>query len=168
MNLRADVLPVLLCFAAPLPAADYAIRLGEQSFLFTLPDHWKPAGNVGPMKAFICQDDRGDRVSLTIAPQPNDRGMDHIKAAYERDFPKVMKDFQLRKSEIREIGKRRTLLMDHTNTTPGAKVRQFFFVPDLGKLTVSLTFTERDEANDQLHAEYEAVVASLRPGKQAP
>jgi hypothetical protein len=42
------------------------------------------------------------------------------------------------------------------------------FVPDFGKLTVSLTFTQRDEAGEPLHAEYEAVVASLRPGKKAP
>lgn len=168
MNLRVAVLPVLLCFAAPLPAAEYAIQLGGQSLQFTLPEHWKPAGSTERMHAFVYQDDRGGRVSLTVTPQPNDRGMDHLKAAYERDFPKVMKDFQLRRSEIREIGKRRTLVMDHTNTTPGAKVRQFFFVPDFGKLTLSLTFTERDEASDRLHAEYEAVVASLRPGKKAP
>lgn len=158
------LLPMLLALSgiASLAAADHVFIVGTTKVQFTLPDHWSKAGATAFGDAYLYTDASGKRYSLMVNKQPNSKGIANLKTAYERDFPKGFKDFKLVASDISTVNEREVLLIQHTNTMPGAPIRQFFYIVELGDPSVSFTFSELEDIGNALHAEYAAVVASLK------
>ena len=149
----------LASFAA---GADHVFTAGTTKVQFTLPDRWEKTASPVGGNAFLYTDSSGKRYSLMINKQPNAKGLANLKEVYERDFAKALKDFKLVGSEISKVNARDVLLIQHTNTMPGAPIRQFFYIVDLGDPSVFFTFSEMEGVGNALHAEYAAVMASLK------
>jgi hypothetical protein len=148
---------LLLSLPAFLSAADYELAIDDLKVKYSVPDTWKKLS----ANAFMYTNDAGRKYSIVINKQPNSKGIDNLKTAYERDFPKALKDFKLIKSEVIKVGDNSVLFIEHTNTMPGAPIRQFFYVIDFGNPTLCVTFSEMDGIGDGMHKEYLDIIKSI-------
>ena len=159
-----------LLFASGVGAASASQRRLDRSkeFAYTLPDGWNVVPTLrGAHDVIVLPADDGKSRNIVINDQPGTSPLAELKRKYERDLPKALKDFQQISRELVELqGKRQTIRIIHTNTTPGVPVRQINYVVEVGGRRYLVACTVLMEDGDHYDKVFEAFVSSMvEPGK---
>jgi hypothetical protein len=155
---------ILLASAMALTARAEQRELDSTGqYSYAIPDGWKA---ITRPKAFhdvlVLPAADGKNRNIIVTNQPGASDLEKLKAAYERDLAKAMKDFELIKSEIVELkDKRRAMRLVNINTTPGVAVRQVNYVVEVGKKRYFVACTVLKEDADTYDAAFEEFVNSM-------
>ena len=161
MRLLALIVLVLTAAGAQEPEREFA--LDGISLTVALSDEWKQVAKnatAGVMLMKTTSD--GERISLVLNKQPNTRGLEGLKAMYEREFQRAHVKFKLLGSFLEKVGEIPVLKIVHENETPGKAVRQVFYVFDFGEVSCCMTLSGMQDKGDKYDQEFSAIVASLR------
>lgn len=150
-----------------LPA--FAAAGGEQpqldrskEFTYVLPDGWKTIPELKTKHdVFLIPADDGKQRNLVVNDQPGKSPLPALKAKYEVDLAKALKDFKLVSSDLVKWDDREAIRIIHTNSAPGIPVRQVNYIVEIGAKRYFVAATTLAEDDDKYDAAVEEFAKSI-------
>lgn len=101
--------------------------------------------------------------NIIIVDQSRAGSLAELKAKYDRDLPKALRDFEPVASELVALGDHREVArIVHTNTNPGVPVRQRVYILDIGAKRFLVTGTLPAGDDDEHDQQIDELVSSIR------
>ena len=135
----------------------------SEEFAYTLPAGWTTLDMGSRHDIILLPSDDGRRRNVIINDQPGTSSFEELKAMYERDFAKGLRDFKLISSEITQLNGQTVVKMVHTNSMPGVPVRQLNYIVELGGKRYFIACTVMQTDGTKYDQACEEFVKSIGP-----
>ncbi len=136
----------------------------SEAFSYVAPQGWKA---VTPESfkhdVLLTSGPDGFNRNILVNDQPGASPLEELKQKYERDLARVLKDFQLIRSEVIELkGLGQAVRIIHENTMPGVPVRQVNYIVEIAGKRYFIACTALKDDGAKYDGDFEAFVLSMK------